>query len=128
MTMATQPTAEEVAAANAVLAAANSTTGPARYKVVVSALSANNRVLFSSVSKTRAMTWLEQHCPRGEDFFLLCPDGTMMSYVQERTIGPNGEDVDQWQTFDRAAYQAPSMGSMQATSADPWADQWEAAQ
>jgi hypothetical protein len=100
---------------------------PARYKVVVSLKTAGDRVLFSSVSEKRAKKWVEDHCPRGSHFFLLGPDGSMSSFEHERNSGgPQGEDLDTWQPFDRDAYQAPELSPVNVH--DPWADAWEGAQ
>jgi hypothetical protein len=120
------PSAEDVAAAQAVLAQATAAATPARYKVVVSDPAQNDRVLFSSMSEKRTKQWVEQHVPRGEDVFVLSPDGAMSSYAQERTIGPKGEDVEPWQSFDRTAYSRPELHTVSAH--DPWADAWEGAQ
>lgn len=126
------PTAEEVAAAKQVLALAGSNTGndaPPRYRVVESLQrgGGTGRVFFSSVSQSRAKKWVEDHCPRGSHFFLLAPDGSMSSYEAERASGgPQGEDLDTWQPFDRDAYQAPELAPV--NTHDPWADAWEGAQ
>lgn len=123
----TGPSPDEVEAARAVLAAAKTNGGPPRYKVVVSNALAGDRVLFSSVSKNRARAWVENNCPRGSHFFVLGPDGSMESYEHERhSGGPQGEDIDPWQEFDRDAYQAPSLEPV--NTHDPWADAWEGAQ
>jgi hypothetical protein len=101
--------------------------GPARFKVVVSDPNAMDRTLFSSVSKKRARSYVEQHCPRGQHFFLLNPDGTMESYEHERhSGGPQGEDIEAWQAFDRDAYSSPELNPVNTN--DPWADAWEGAQ
>jgi hypothetical protein len=101
--------------------------GPDRYKVVVSHKGAGDRVLFSSVSQSRARKHIERTCPRGQHHFLLNPDGTMESYEAERESGgPQGEDVEMWQPFDRDAYQAPELSPVNTN--DPWADAWEGAQ
>jgi hypothetical protein len=128
-TVATVPSAEEVAAAQAILDAAGATKSgaPPRYKVIVSLKTAGDRVLFSSVSEKRTKAWVENHCPRGSHFFMLAPDGSMSSYEAERaTGGPQGEDLDTWQPFDRDAYQAPELAPVNVN--DPWADAWEGAQ
>jgi hypothetical protein len=124
----TTPTAEEIQAAQLVLANAQNAGAPPRYRVVVSNKMSGDRVLFSSVSQTRAKKWIENHCPRGSHFFLLGPDGSTSSYEAERStgMGPNGEDIDTWQPFDREAYQAPDLSPV--NSNDPWADAWEGAQ
>lgn len=105
----------------------NGTSAPPRYKAVVSLQTAGDRVLFSSVNENRVKTWIEMHCPRGQHFFLLSPDGSMQSFEYERQSGgPQGEDVEMWQPFDRAAYQAPELSPVNTN--DPWADAWEGAQ
>jgi hypothetical protein len=120
-------TDEKVAAYDAMMAEKAKNAGPARYKVVVSFKGAGDRVLFSSVSETRAKRYIEQNCPRGSHFFLLAPDGSMSSFEHERnTGGPKGEDVETWQPFDREAYQAPELTPVNTN--DPWADAWEGAQ
>ena len=102
-------------------------SGPARYKAVVSLKTAGDRVLFSSVSRRRVEAFIERSCPRGSHFFLLAPDGTTWSYEHERlTGGPQGEDLEAWQPFDRDAYQAPDL--VPVNTNDPWADAWEGAQ
>jgi hypothetical protein len=120
--------ADKAAAYDEMLASqANTKKGPDRYKVVVSLKTAGDRVLFSSVSQKRAMKWIEDHCPRGSHFHLLMPDGTTMSYEHERhTGGPQGEDIEAWQPFDRDEYQAPDL--MPVNTNDPWADAWEGVQ
>jgi hypothetical protein len=126
-TTAEAPTEEEVQAAQKVLALATSAGSVARYKVIVSNSMAGDRVLYSSVSEKRARKYVEDKCPRGQHFFVLSPDGSMSSYEQERlTGGPQGEDVEAWQSFDRDAYQAPDLSPV--NSNDPWADAWEGAQ
>jgi hypothetical protein len=99
--------------------------GPPRFRVVVSNKLAGDRTLFSSVSEKRARAHLVRTCPRGEHHFLLHPDGKMEAYEAERN-GPQGEDVDPWQEFDREAYQAPDLSPV--NTFDPWADAWEGAQ
>ena len=122
------PTAEEIAAAQKVLALAggNGNAAPPRFKVVESLVRGGaDRVLFSSVSESRAKAWLVSHCPRGSHFFLSTPDGGMFAYEAERT-GIQGEDADPWAEFDRNAYQAPELAPVNTN--DPWADAWEGAQ
>lgn len=124
-------TAEDKAAAYdkmmADQAGRNGNAAPPRYKVIVANKMAGDRVLFTSVSKTRAKAHIERTCPRGSHHFLLNPDGSMESYEAERaTGGPRGEDVDTWQPFDREAYQAPDLSPVDSN--DPWADAWEGAQ
>ena len=116
--------ADKIAAYDAQQAAS---AGPDRYKVIVSNKISNNRTLFSSVSEKRARNYVEMKCPRGQHFFVLSPDGSMASYEAERlTGGPQGEDVEAWQPFDRDSYQAPDLSPVNTN--DPWADAWEGAQ
>jgi hypothetical protein len=123
-----QMTAEDKAALyDEMMAAKASQGGPPRYKVLVSNATHGDRTLFSSVSQTRARKYVEQRCPRGQHFFVRDPDGNDWSYEHERhTGGPQGEDVEVWQPFDRDAYQAPDLQPV--SSNDPWADAWEGAQ
>lgn len=100
---------------------------PDRYKVVVSNKTFGDRILYSSVSKSRARKFVEDKCPRGQHFHVQNPDGSMESYEAERASGgPQGEDVEMWQPFDRDAYQAPDLSPV--NTSDPWADAWEGAQ
>lgn len=124
--VATMSDAEKIAAFDAMNAGGQGAkSAPPRYKVVVSNNMAGDRVLFSSVSESRAKAWIVSHCPRGSHFFLLSPDGSMQSYEAERS-GLQGEDADPWAEFDRAAYQAPTLAPVNTN--DPWADAWEGAQ
>jgi hypothetical protein len=99
--------------------AATEAAKPQFYKVVVSNPEANNRVIFRSVSQKRAMTWVENHVPRGGEVHLLAPDGTITNYEQERT-GEKGMDAEQWQSYDPADYVSRELG--QAPGQDAWSD------
>jgi hypothetical protein len=125
--LATMSDAEKAAAFDEMMRGSKK-SGPERYKVIVSNNMAGDRVLFSSVSKKRAMAHIERTCPRGSHHFLLNPDGSMESYEAERlTGGPQGEEYDSgWMPFDRDAYQAPDLSPVNTN--DPWADAWEGAQ
>jgi hypothetical protein len=122
--------ADKVAAYDKMMAEKATTAGPPRYRVIESLQrgGANiGRVFFSSVSQARAKAWIEARCPRGTHWFLMTPDGEMLSYEAERlTGGPQGEELDAWQPFDRDAYQAPELEPV--NTHDPWADAWEGAQ
>lgn len=110
-----------------IVAAQKAAEGPERFKAIVSLKGNGDRTLMTSVSKKRVQKWIENHCPRGQHIFLLCPDGSMESYEHERQSGgARGEDVDMWQEFDRESYQAPSLDPV--NTADPWADAWEGVQ
>jgi hypothetical protein len=126
--LAVMTDAEKAAAYDAMQADFKPANGaPARWKVIVSDPNANGRTLYSSVSEGRAKQWLENHCPRGQHFCLVGPDGSMFSYEHERlTGGPQGEDVEAWQPFDQAAYSSPELNPV--NTHDPWADAWEGAQ
>jgi hypothetical protein len=127
--VATMSDADKIAAFDALQAQSNgSKAGPPRFKVVVSDPAANGRVLFSSVSKSRAKTYVEQKCPRGQHFHVAGPDGELLGYEAERAtgVGPDGEDLDMWQEFDPEAYSSPELNPV--NSHDPWADAWEGAQ
>lgn len=119
--------AEKVAAFDALQAQSTGAKNPPRYKVVVSDPNARDRTLFSSVSEKRAREYVEKNCPRGSHFFVLSPDGSMHSYEHERhSGGPQGEDIEAWQPFDRDAYSSPELQPSSVN--DPWADAWEGAQ
>lgn len=119
--------AEKVAAFDALQAQSTGAKNPPRYKVIVSDPNARDRVLFSSVSEKRARKYVEDNCPRGQHFFVQNPDGSMWSYEHERhTGGPQGEDIDVWQEFDRNSYSSPELVPVNVH--DPWADAWEGAQ
>jgi hypothetical protein len=77
-----------------------------RFKVVSSHALDQGRVLFSTVSEKRARAFIQNRFPRGEEAHLVTPDGKTESYQHERT-GPHGEDVEQWQPFDAAAWRPP---------------------
>jgi hypothetical protein len=125
--VATLSDADKAALYDEMQAASAAKKGPERYRVVVANKMAGDRVLFSSVSKNRAKAHIERTCPRGSHHFLLNPDGSMESYEAERaTGGPQGEDVETWQPFDREEYQAPDLSPV--NTSDPWADAWEGAQ
>jgi hypothetical protein len=126
--LATMTDAEKIAAYEASVQGTKANSGPARYLVKVSLKTGSaDRVLFSSVSQARAKKWIEDHCPRGSHFYLENPDGSMLAYEADRaTGGPQGEDLDTWQTFNRDEYQAPELSPVNVN--DPWADAWEGAQ
>jgi hypothetical protein len=103
-------------------AAANTAEKPQFFMVKTANPRANGRILFRSVSQKRAMAWIEQHIPRGGEFYLEAPDGSTMSYEQERT-GEKGADTDQWQPYDPSTYVAPELNQAAAGSGgDAWSD------
>lgn len=125
--VAAMSAADKAAAYDALMAEKAGNKGPDRFRVMVSHKGTGDRTLFSSVSESRARRFVEQRCPRGSHFFVRNPDGTDWSYEHERlTGGPQGEELDAWQPFDREAYQAPTLEPVNTN--DPWADAWEGAQ
>jgi hypothetical protein len=78
-----------------------------RFKVVLTHPQDQGRVVFSSVSETRAKQHIANHFPRGSEAHLVTPDGNTLSYESER-VGENGADADPWADFDPASYQVPS--------------------
>jgi hypothetical protein len=90
------------------------------YLVKVSNPVNNGRIVFRSVSEKRAMAWVVAHCPRGSEFYLEAPDGTITSYEQERT-GEKGADVEQWAPYDPSEYVSPELNQT-ANQSDPWSD------
>lgn len=92
---------------------------PQFFKVVLTHPIHHSRVVFRSISEKRAVTWLENHFPRGSEAHLVAPDGTIRSYEAERR-GENGADAPQWAGFDPSEWlpvdQAPPPGDSE------WAD------
>jgi len=93
--------------------------GPPRWRVRLSHPLENRKVVFSSVSENRARRFVTNRYPRGEEAYLEAPDGTTESYQQERT-GPKGEDAEQWDAFDPAAYMPPE--EVQPVGEAAWQD------
>jgi hypothetical protein len=93
--------------------------GKPKYYRVVTSLDPN-RVLFRSVSRVRAMNWLQNRSPRGSDLCMQTPTGQTFSYEQER-LGANGLEVPKWKLFDpETEYSRPDKASEIAP--DEWAD------
>lgn len=78
-----------------------------RFKVVLTHPQEQGRVVFSSVSESRAKQHIVNHFPRGSEAHLVTPDGKTLSYEAERT-GDQGQDADKWADFDPSSYQVPS--------------------
>jgi hypothetical protein len=72
---------------------------PQFYKVVATHPNLHKRVMFRSISETRARQWLANHYPRGSEAHLIAPDGTTEHYERERA-GEHGEDASLWAPFD----------------------------
>lgn len=79
---------------------------PSYWFVRVSHPISNKRIVFRSVSETRARTWLTNRSPRGEVFYLEGPDGVTESFVQGR-LAEDGTDDDEWGAFDPESYIPP---------------------
>ena len=77
------------------------------------------RVVFSTVSETRARRHVQNRYPRGSEAYLEAPDGSTEHYEQERT-GPYGEDAEPWAAFDPDSYKPPEEQSPPGEAA--WAD------
>ena len=89
------------------------------HKVVLTHPSLNGRVVFRSLSETRARNFVQNRYPRGSEAHLVTADGKTQSFEAERT-GERGADAEQWQDFNPEDWvpveQAPPPGS------DEWAD------
>lgn len=77
----------------------------------------NRRVVFRSVSKQRAETFLEKRYPRGSEAYIEYPDGSTHHYEAERQ-GEFGVDEDRWAPFDPDSWIAPD------TQAPPGETAW----
>lgn len=78
-------------------------SGPQFYKVRLSHPTMNRKVVFRSVSESRARDFVQRRFPRGSEAYLESPDGTTEHYEHERA-GENGADADQWGAFDPDSY------------------------
>jgi hypothetical protein len=81
--------------------------GPGRNNVVLTHPQEQGRVVFSSVSESRAKDYIERHFPRGSEAHLVTPSGETLSYESERS-GDKGQDADKWAAFDPTSYVVPS--------------------
>jgi hypothetical protein len=66
----------------------------------------HDRIVFRSLSETRARGFVERRYPRGSEAYLLLPDGSIESYEAERQ-GEFGTDIPQWMKFDPASWNPP---------------------
>jgi hypothetical protein len=108
MTSPTTSTSTSASASTKTTSKRNDSDGPPteRWRVRASHPRDNKRVLFSTISESRARRFMSNRFPRGSEAYLEAPDGTFESYEHERQ-GPYGEDVDQWAPFDPEAYVPP---------------------
>jgi hypothetical protein len=101
-------------------AAQTSPSKPVFFKIVATHPALNGRVMFRSVSESRARQWLINHCPRGSEMHLVHTDGSTHSYEAER-VGENGADVDRWDpNFDPDEWTPVDQNEPPGDS--PWAD------
>lgn len=77
---------------------------PDFYKVRLSHPNHNKKIVFRSVSKTRARNFIERRYPRGSEAYIEHPDGAIESYEHERQ-GDFGTDAERWAPFDPETYQ-----------------------
>ena len=92
---------------------------PGWYKVRSSFPDDRKRILFQSVSETRARRYVQNRFPRGEEAYLEKPDGSFWSYQHERQ-GEHGTDTEQWQVFDPESWKPPAEAEPPGQSV--WAD------
>lgn len=95
------------------------TGDPQWYKVRSSFPDDRRRVLFRSVSESRARRFIVNRFPRGSEAYLEMPDGTTHAYEHERQ-GEHGQDTDQWSEFDPDTWQPPAEQEPPGQSA--WGD------
>jgi hypothetical protein len=90
-----------------------------RYKVRLTHPQERRRVVFSSVSESRARKHIATRYPRGTEAYLETPDGKTEHYEHERQ-GEYGSDADQWAPFDIESYRPPEETESPVSS--DWAD------
>jgi|SRR5215472_1999657 len=92
---------------------------PGWYRVISSFPEDRGRVLFRSVSETRARRYLTNRFPRGSEAHLQLPDGSYEHYEHERQ-GEHGQDAEQWGAFNPDDWKPPAMQEPPGQSA--WGD------
>lgn len=92
---------------------------PGRWKVRSTHPVDRKRVLFSTVSESRARNYMERRFPRGSEAYLEDPSGTTYHYEAERQ-DEYGVDQDKWAPFDPESWVPPSEQEPPGQSA--WAD------
>jgi hypothetical protein len=97
----------------------DSEEAPQFYKVVLTHPSHNKKVVFRSVSQSRAKAFVENHFPRGSEAHLVTPSGDTLHYERER-VGEKGQDVETWQPFNPDDWSAPEESVVPGQ--DSWAD------
>ena len=94
-------------------------TSTGRYKVRLTHPQERRRIVFSSVSESRARQHIVNRYPRGTEAYLEGPDGKTEHYEHERQ-GEYGADADKWGPFDIEKYQPPE--EVEPTVSSDWAD------
>jgi hypothetical protein len=89
------------------------------FKVRLTHHSHNRKVLFRSVSETRARKFLVNRFPRGSEAYLELPDGSEEHYEAERQ-GEMGTDAEVWQPFNHEDWIPPD--SMVPPGDAAWSD------
>lgn len=89
------------------------------YKVLLTHPNHNQKVVFRSVSESRARGFVEKRFPRGSEAYLLMPDGSTEHYERER-VGDMGADANAWAPFDPSSWETPSEQAPPGESA--WSD------
>jgi hypothetical protein len=98
---------------------ASKNDGPGWFLVKASHPRENGRVVFRSVSETRARQFVENRYPRGSEVYLETPGGETQSFEFERA-GDKGQDAPRWDTFNPADYVPPEQAPPPGDS--EWAD------
>lgn len=97
----------------------DTTDVPQFHKVRLTHPNHNRKVVFRSVSESRARDFVEKRFPRGSEVYVESPDGVTTHYEAERT-GERGQDAEKWQPFDPTQWYAPEEAV--PPGQDAWAD------
>lgn len=95
------------------------TDEPGRWRVRSSFPTDRKRVLFSSISESRAKRFIVNRFPRGEEAYLEAPDGSTQSYAEERA-DDYGVEVEKWTAFDPETWRPPE--EQEAPGQSAWGD------
>lgn len=77
----------------------------------------HKKIVFRSVSKMRAESFVERRFPRGSEAYIEFPDGSTHHYERERQ-GDMGMDAEAWLPFDPDTWIPPE------TQAPPGENAW----
>jgi len=102
-----------------VMATETKEDSPQFYRVRQTHPTHNRRVVFRSVSESRAKDFVANRFPRGSEVYLENPDGSTHHYEAERA-GDKGQDVDKWQPFNPEDWVVPAEAVVPGQ--DAWAD------